>query len=242
MLKKMCEKGQLLGFMSTISPDNPLFPICQSLLGGAVEDATEHTANEAKMDTKRSEDMPMKTYELIRTAWNVAHTEAALESCYSEIAMSAIHGVFPRKGVRLHHLKQHTRSFSDYAHHCGNSSVKYRWEEPGSRVPYGAGFIQSIWRVHVEDKAYTFAIIRPHSTVLDEDWNRMPYATMPRFRCVAAYAFPTLPEQDVVIEPKDLVSHLPYYERHRTEAPHFKPFGIDASIRIFVDSLQRGRE
>ncbi|KAJ7868004.1 hypothetical protein B0H13DRAFT_1635891, partial [Mycena leptocephala] len=126
-----------------------------------------------------------------------------------------------------------TRPFSVFRKHRGNSSISFRHPFTGRKE---MGFIQSVWAQVLQGEKRTFLVVQPHTALTPTDAIKTPYHTLQQFACSVSYTAPSCPQPQLLIEPKHIISHVPYLERPKGT------FGIQKTITIFVDCLNRGRD
>jgi hypothetical protein len=135
--------------------------------------------------------------------------------------------VLPPRAVPAKHLTHNGRTYSPYLIHAGNSSISY-----SQNNEIHAGFIQSIWTQILRGHLHTFIIVAPHPGLSPEDDKKNPYLSRPLFKCALVYSQAAKPTQHIVIEKKQIMAHIPYYQRPPGT------FKINTATTILINSLQ----
>ena len=141
--------------------------------------------------------------------------------------------VMPANAVKCTHFEQKTRRFSTFDQHDSNSSVSFTDPLTGQK---NFGFIESIWEMALQQRLHTFIVVQLHTALAAQDEERTPYASRPELGCFLRYTHPPRAQRRRLVEPRHLISHVPYLEVPAGT------FGIQQEVTIFVDNLQRGRD
>ncbi|KAJ7107472.1 hypothetical protein C8R44DRAFT_637606 [Mycena epipterygia] len=241
MLRQICRRGRLLAAISdTAKSSNSESPVVKAMQVLSPRVSVDSSGIPQLLPTEFNGSGPVmdgSTYELILRYWNHTYSPSYIRAAdlrqdqVDSVGVS-VH-VLPVRAVQLTTFEHKTRPFSVFRKHSGNSSISFRQPFTGRKE---MGFIQSVWAQVLQGEKWTFLVVQPHTALTPTDAIKTPYHTLQQFACSVSYTAPSCPQPQLLIEPKHIISHVPYLERPKGT------FGIQKAITIFVDCLNRGRD
>ena len=240
MLRQVCRRGRLFASMSdstqTTDSKSPVVEAMRILLPREPVSTSPQQFSPAQETAYNGSGDPLDipTYELILGHWNRTYSPPfirAAELTYDLIDAGV--NVFPSRAVKLTSFTHKTRLFCTFQKHHGNSSISFRHPSTGRK---DVGFIRAIWSQALQRQSRTFVVVQPHTEMSPTDAAKTPYLTHPRLACFVRYSKPPHPQPQLILEPRHIISHVPYFPRPQGT------FGIKQEVTIFVDSLHRNRD
>lgn len=243
MLRQMCRRGRLQALIQDTSSTttNTLVGAALDTLGRRqlVSDGSLPRTGPALVLSKHDEaifnaagtNIPSDIYVKILLYWNDTHSPPHIH--YNNLTYSLLDvDVHPKYAVPVHHIEQHTRTFSTKQKTPGASSISFT--HPKTKM-VDAGWILSMWRQALNGQLFTFIVVQPHTPLTEDDFHKTPYRNRPKFECALVYAQPQQVRELVIIEEKNLQAHVAYVERPE------KTFGIKEKIIILNNAVNRRR-
>ncbi|KAJ2913156.1 hypothetical protein MD484_g7265, partial [Candolleomyces efflorescens] len=230
MLRNICRRGRLQALVkdAPLSGNSLLASALSVFKGGKglIQSADTRTAGTIRHGHR----VCVEIYTIILDYLNVTEPQSSFRH-FNLVPHPLDANVLPDFAQHENNFEWKTRSYSTYQAHAGNSSVSFKRND-GS---VGAGFIQTILQQSLQNKPRTFLIISPHLplTPLEEPLN--PYRSMPGFLASIVYGKQSQLQDWLVIEPHQLVGHVPFYRRSAGT------FGIPRPTIIIINSLHRDR-
>jgi hypothetical protein len=175
---------------------------------------------------------------LILDYWNRTHSPPYIHaSQLTYDLLDAEVNVFPTRAVECTQFTHKTWLFTTSKLNRGGSSVSFRHPSTGRKTGRkDFGYIRSIWTQALQGQCRTFVVVQPHTYLSTADAAKTPYLMHPRFACTVGYSEPLRPQPQLILEPRHIISHVPYRQRPKGT------FDIDQAITIFVDGLHRDRD
>jgi hypothetical protein len=243
MLRQICRRGRLLASISdsiqTTDSKSPVVEAMRILSGPDPVSANSQSSQQLSPAQETAYNgsgvvLEASMTKLILDYWNRTHSPPYIHASQLRYdLLDAGVNVFPTRAVELTQFTHKTRLFSISKLNRGNSSMSFRHPSTGQK---DLGYIQSIWTLALQGQCQTFVVVQPHTDLSSTDGAKTPYSTHPRFACAVRYSEPLRPQPQLILEPRHIISHVPYYQRPKGT------FGIDQAITIFVDSLHRDRD
>ncbi|KAJ7246213.1 hypothetical protein C8J57DRAFT_1361021 [Mycena rebaudengoi] len=243
MLRQICRRGRLLASISdSIKTTDSQSPVTQATrilsprnsVGADSESVQELSSPQETAYNGSGAVLEASMYELILAYWNHTHSPPYIRA--ADLAYDLLDtgvNVLPSRAVKLTEFVHKTRLFCTFKKHHGNSSISFRHPWTGGK---DFGFIRNVWTQALQGQRRTFVVVQPHTVLVQLDAAKTPYFTHPHFACIVRYSEPPSPQPLLIVEPRHIISHVPYYPRPKGT------FGVRRAITIFVDSLHRGRD
>ena len=85
-------------------------------------------------------------------------------------------------------------------------------------------------------KLYNFIIVSPHQSLSADDEQKSPYPSKPGFLGAVVYSQQPESYGKVLIEPEQIIAHIPYYSRPSGT------FDIEKGTMVLINSLHRNKD
>ncbi|KAJ7633441.1 hypothetical protein DFH06DRAFT_1140154 [Mycena polygramma] len=233
MLRQMCRRGRLFASISdSARTADSKSPVAEAIMDSQ-RPQTFSPAEETAFNGSGTV-LDASTYELIFSYWNCTYSPPyirAAELTYG--LMDAGVSVFPSRAVQRTNFEHKTRNFTTFKKHIGGSSISFRHPSTGRK---DLGYIQSIWTQVLQGQSRIFIIVQPHTDLSPTEAAKTPFPRCPGFAVTAKYSRPSQPQALLVVEPRHIISHVPYRMRPKGT------YGVKVDFTTFVDSLNRGRD
>lgn len=139
--------------------------------------------------------------------------------------------ILPPNAKHLREFHENGRTFSCHSSHKGNSAIQF--QDHGSQGHLN-GMIESILEIPLEGFLCKFILVRTFQALNAFEMAETPYPHFPNFMTEAVH--PDLSDNIIVIEPKDIITHLTTFKRPAGT------YDITAEILIICWALNRGRK
>ncbi|KAJ7631338.1 hypothetical protein DFH06DRAFT_1005217, partial [Mycena polygramma] len=243
MLRQMCRRGRLFAAISdSASAAESNSPVAEAM--GILSNR-----DPISMDSRRPEQLSpaeetafngsgkvleASVYELIFSYWNRTYSPSYIRPAdLTYDLLDAGVNVFPSRAVQLTNFDHKARNYTTFKKHAGTSSISFRHPSTGRK---DLGYIQSIWTQALQGQSRIFVIVLPHTDLSPIEAVKSPYPKCPGFAVTAKYSRPSQPQALLVVEPRHIISHVPFRMRRKGT------YGIKCDFTLFVDSLNRGRD